>query len=245
MPPKNNSLPPIRRRRAPSAPPPVMTWAKATPVLVVGGVFDLLRLFCQMFWFFGPALAAVYCAVNVSDTLSNWSFGFFGAKTAIAICALIAGSIGAAAVEATAPLGVIMAMAVGFAGWITIGGWLLMTNSRIFKENTLSFVLSLAVSEAPLLGSAPALTFALWRMYGTQIRLERAAFKKYEEEQRALQTQEQQQLTARITHMQIARQVQTQQEALAQEETNYEQLIQQQAANDAQYEIPEEGKMAA
>ncbi|MFA6414416.1 MAG: hypothetical protein WC217_01425 [Candidatus Paceibacterota bacterium] len=170
------------QKRSNQEPPPVMTWGKAAPALVVGALFDALRLLFEMFWFFGPALAALYCTVK----------GGGGAIVA-ALCGTTAAAVGTVGVSAITAFGVIMAMAVGLFGWLVIGLYLMRTNSRIFKENALWFIGSLALSEMPLIGAVPAFTLTLWKMYSNQIRIEKAAFKKYEEEQKAAELKEQKQ----------------------------------------------------
>ena len=120
------------------------------PTIVMSGTFDTVRLFFTFFWFLGPALAALYCTAKASGVLSSWTFGWLGMKTAAIVCSGVAAVVGTAAVEATTPIGVVMAMATGLIGWLVIGMKMVMTNARIFKENLFSFVVSLAVSEVPL-----------------------------------------------------------------------------------------------
>lgn len=165
-----------------------MTWAKASPVLVVCVIFDALRIFFEQFWFFGPALAAVACTGVVSSVV-----GELGGLTAAACTAGagVLGYFGAAPIEA---FGVIMAMAVGLMGWLAIGLMLIVSNARIFEENAghaLWFAGSLLISEVPIVGTIPALTIIVWRMYRTQIKKETAALQKYEGEQAAALAEEQ------------------------------------------------------
>ncbi len=160
------------QKRNSQEPPEVMTWGRAMPVLVVAGIFDLTRLFFVLFWFFGPALAAVYCA----STASEWVGSLWGLTAAA--CGVGAAAAGAAVSAFTIPFGTVMAMAVGLFGWLTIGIWLMRTNARIFKENALWFGASLLISEVPIIGSIPALSITVWKMYKTQIRIEKVAFKK-------------------------------------------------------------------
>lgn len=158
-------------------PPEVMTWKKATPVLIGAVVFDLMRIFFEFFWFFGPALAALWCTVKATDVA-----GVAGTYVGGALCgsaAVAAGIVGAVAIET---FGIVMAMAVGFAGWLVIGGWLMKTNPRIFKENALWFAGSLLVSEIPFVGAIPAITIIVWKMHRTQIKIEEAAYTKWEKE---------------------------------------------------------------
>lgn len=207
-------------------PPEVMTWMKASPVLAVGVIFDALRFFFDQFWFFGPAFAGLYCASWISDKV-----GSLGGVTT-ALCGL-----GATAVDffAAAPIiafGAVMAMAVGLFGWMTVGTFLLIKNPRIFQENAGNmawFIGSLFLSEVPIVNAAPALTLNLFKMYHTQIKKEREAFKQYQKEnQERLQFERQQKLQLlqmqqlQLQHMQI------------------EQMELEDAAND---ELFEEGEM--
>ena len=166
MPRKTNNKPP----------PEVMTWGKATPALVISVIFDALRLMFVGFIFFGPAMAGLYCDYKAGEWIGS-AFGL--TKTACATGAVALGFFGAPALIA---FGTVMAMAVGFAGWLTVGGWLLATNSRIFKENALWFVGSLLFSEAPFIGAIPAITGAVWKMHSNQIKIEKAAFAKWKKE---------------------------------------------------------------
>lgn len=212
-------------RKRNSEPPKAMTWAKAAPALAIAAIFDALRLMFNMFWFFGPALAALYCTTKVG----GW-VGMLGGLTPTA-CVAAGGVISYFGAPVIVAFGVIMAMAVGFAGWLVIGGWLMATNSRIFKENALWFVGSLLFSEIPIIGAIPAITVAVWRMYSHQIKIEKAAYKKWEKEQAGAQQQ--------MRNQQMAQLMQAQ--AMQQQAANDE-LYAQQAANE---EIPEEERKAA
>jgi hypothetical protein len=210
--------------KKPSATPPkVMTWGKAIPVLVVCLVFDALRLFFDMFWFFGPAIATLYCTAKVSDTVGTFTGG--------ALCGLVATAGGVAGFEVIAPFGIIMAIAVGLAGWMTIGLWLLLKNARIFEENAVWFASSLLVSEIPIVGGIPVLTGIVSKMYSTQIRKEQLELKKYEERHSAEIKREQEREA--LQQMQIQR-LRAQEEAV--NDAVYEQQeVEQEVANDARY----------
>ena len=123
-------------------------------------------------------------------------------------------------------------MATGFAGWLIVGGWLMATNSRIFKENALWFVGSLLFSEVPFIGAIPAITVSVWKMHSNQIKIEKAAFAKWEKENADALVAEKRQ------------QAQIRQEKLAmQKVANDEMYSQVQTANDEKYnnkEIPED-----
>lgn len=205
-----------------------MTWKKAAPVLVVAAIFDAVRLMFEMFWFFGPALAALYCTVKASSVV-----GGLGGLTTF-LCTLVAGAAGFAGAPMIEAFGVVMAMATGFMGWLVVGGWIVLTNARILKENAgnaLWFGASLLISEVPIIGAVPAITVATWRLYHTQIKHDTAALQKYEEEQAAEQLKEQQQ-TEQMLQVQAAQRSQ-------QEAANDELYAQDQASNDEQFQASE------
>lgn len=176
-----------QRRNNIKPPPPVMTWPKALPVLTIAFIFYALRLVCEQFWFFGPALATLYCTTAISDKI-----GALGGAVA-AGCTAVAGAAGYFGTPVFIALGTIMAMAVGLFGWMTIGLILIMTNNRIFKENAnhaLWFVLGLAISEVPIVGAIPGVLGITIKMYHTQIKKDKENMKKYEKEQATEQLQE-------------------------------------------------------
>lgn len=190
------------------------------PVLIVAGIFDAVRLMFEMFWFFGPALTALYCTAKASDVV-----GGLGGLTEF-VCSAGATAAGVAGAPAIEAFGVVMAMATGFMGWLVIGGWVVMTNSRIFKENASNavwFGASLLISEVPIIGSLPAISVAVWRLYHTQIKKDEAALQKYEADQAAEQLKMQRQQAAQLMQAQQA------------QAANDEMYNQTQAANDEQY----------
>lgn len=195
-----------------SQPPEVMTWGRATPILAACAVIDALRFMFEMFWFFGPAIAALYCTVKADSVV-----GSLGGLTA-GVCSLAAGAAGTVAVPAIEAFGVVMAMAVGLAGWFLIGLILTTTNKRIFKENAVWFAGSLLISEAPIVNALPAMTVIVWKMYSNQIKIEKAAMKKYEEDHAAEMREEQQRQL--LIQQQVAEQMRR---------------VKQEAANDAEY----------
>jgi len=197
----------------------VMTWSKAVPILILSLVFDAIRLLFEMFWFFGPALAAIYCAAKVSDVV--------GAVVGSTLCSVGAGVVGFFAAGPIAAFGVIMAIAVGLLGWMTIGLILIMTNARLFSDHaghSLWFIGSLLVSEVPFIGALPAITVSVARMYHAQIKSDKAALAAYEKAQTEEQNRNRQQ--------QAAQRMQSEQAQVAQAE-------QQETAND---EIPTEAE---
>lgn len=188
-----------------------MSWGRAVPILLICVVFDALRFICEQFWFFGPAIAAAYCttqgiAAGMACTTAVAAIGFFGATAITAF-------------------GVIMAMAVGLFGWMTIGLVLIMTNARIFKENAssaLHFAIGLLVSEIPIIGTLPAFTISVAKMYHTQIKKEKEELKQYEKEHaaelQAAERREQQQITqARLMEQEQLETMHAEEQALQEE----------------------------
>jgi hypothetical protein len=123
-----------------------------------------------------------------------------------------------------------MAMAVGLMGWLTVGLMLILSNARIFEENAghaLWFAASLLISEIPIIGTIPALTVVVWRMYRVQIKKETAALRKYESEQAAALEEERQQRLAEFMQSRALQQAQMaqaeQQEQEAMDAAAYEQ----------------------
>lgn len=191
-----------RIRSAPE--PKVMTWPKAAPVLVAGAVCDAARAFFSLFWLFGPALAAVACTYKAADVLGVSSGGVTGYVIG-GVCTAAAAVLGTAAVGPIEFAGIMLSMATGLIGFMSIGLWIIMTNARIFKANeagALWFVGGFALSEVPLLGALPSFTGSLIKLYRTQIRVEKEAHKKWQKENEALMAQERQQQILQIQAVQ-------------------------------------------
>jgi hypothetical protein len=152
-----------------------MTWGKALPVLALAVLFDAIRFMFEQFWFFGPTL------------ISLGTSAYFGGGVLGTAAGAVAG--GAAAFWGDPELvffGVVMAMAVGFLGWLTIFFMLFMTNARIFKTSggTMLWLLcGLGVSEVPFIGTLPALTSATVKIYRDQIQKEKNQFALWKEQQ--------------------------------------------------------------
>ncbi len=228
----------LSRRKGSSGPPPVMTWTRAIPTIALAILFDALRAFFGMFWLFGPALATVYCT-NTVNTAVGTSVAAGAGKIVAGACAAAAATIGTLFSPELTTFGVIMAMAIGLAGWLTVWFWLLMTNPRIFKENladvlhVIWFYLCLFVIEIPFIGCAPWVSAVTYRMYKYQIKIETKALKEYEQEQVAISNQDRMQQMAYLTH------IQQQEEATA--EAEFEEQEQESMAED----FPEEMRLAA
>jgi len=181
--------------------PRVMTWMKALPVLSICLIFDAVRFLFEQFWFFGPALAVVYC----TNKTGEWAGSLWGLTAAA--CTAAGGVVGYFGVAALTAFGVVMAIAVGLFGWLTVGLILIIFNGRIFKENeghTLWFIFSLLISETPIIGSLPGLTGITIKMYHTQIKKDKHAIKKYKEEQANIQLQERNEKITNLMQTNIA-----------------------------------------
>jgi glucan phosphoethanolaminetransferase (alkaline phosphatase superfamily) len=218
-------------------PPKVMTWPQASKTLVVAGIFDALRYFFLMFWLFAPVIAVVYCTAEIDGVVKHWTAGILGTKTAAAACtAAVGGTIvgltvitGGLSAEAVEIFGTIMAMVVGFLGWLIIVVSIVMTDARTFKENPTSLLWIFA-------GLTTSIFLMTWRVYARQIKVEKAAYKKWEAENAAQLKARAQQIAA-VTQAQQMQQVQAEEERLLQmQEEEYSQAAQEQAANDEIYD---------
>ncbi len=163
--------------------PEAMTWRKASPIIVLAVLFDLIRAFFDMFWFLGPALGAIYCTLKVSSFLETWTFGLLGTGTTAAICSAGSAFIGVSFSELTIPFGVIMASAIGFMAFLVLGLLIVIRNPRIFKANA-SGVLwfsfgGLGSSLIPFINALPVFSGVLWKLYKKQIDDEGLALKRW------------------------------------------------------------------
>lgn len=208
-----------------SNPPEVMTWRGASLVLILAGLFDVIRAFFQFFWFFGPALATIYCANKAAGILSTWTLGILGAKTAATLCAGAGVAAGAAAIAFTAPTGVIMADAVGLIGFLTLGLIIIMTNARILKTVSaapLQFAGAFAVGEVPFLGALPVFSITLWKLYRTQIQAEKASLAAWKKTRAAQEAEQGREKAAELTQARVSQEAQVvdnaEQQAAANEE---------------------------
>ncbi len=238
------------RKGSSAKPPEAMTWSRGGPVVAAAVLFDVMRAFFDMFWFFGPALAAIYCTSKVS----GWVGSLWGLTAAV--CTAGAAAAGVAVSEITAPLGVVMAMAVGIIGFLVLGLWILATNSRLFKVNAMGsfwFVGGFGLAEIPFVGALPLFSLTLWRLYKTQIRIETEALKKWEaahqqeaaEELRERQRQAAQLIQARNAEAEQAQEQEALEEEEAAREEEEEEITQEAADNYYADEIPDEMREAA
>ncbi len=169
-----------------------MTWKKASPALIVGAIFDLLRYFFLCFWFFGPALAAVYCSSKVGDVAVVG-----GLLTKACIGGAVA--LGLAGGAALIAFGTVMAIAVGFSGWLVVALMILMTDGRVLGENPSSAIWLFE-------GLGASVCAMAWGVYKAQIKKDKEVLKKYNESQAAAQTQEREQKIAQLMQARAAQQ---------------------------------------
>jgi len=189
-----------------SSPPRVMMWGKAMPVIVIAVVFDLMRIFFQQFWFFGPAVAAVGCTAGVNSIVETTIAETAGKAVAIG-CGAVAGAAGFYGVGVFETFGVIMAMAVGLAGFLTLGIWIAASDSRLFKVNKSGWLWltgGLGVAEIPFIGTFPAFSVVLWILYRRQIKIEKAGLKRWQQEQAQLASQDRENQIAELMQMSAA-----------------------------------------
>lgn len=195
------------RKRNSSPPPPVMTWKKVSWVLVIAGVSDVLRYMFLFFWFFAPALAIAYCSAEVNGPLTTWTAGLLGAKTAELACstgvvgatvgaAVITGGLSAAAIQA---FGTVMAMAVGFAGWLAVTIIIFATDRRTLGRNPITVLWMLEGLGASVLVMALG-------VYKTQIKTERAAFAKWKKENADAELQQRREQEAKLMQSRVMQQ---------------------------------------
>ena len=200
-------------------PPEVMTWAKAMPILVISAIFDVLRLFSANIWFFGPAFATLYCTAKASGAIGTTAAGF--------LCSTVAGGIGYVGSPAFATFGIMLAMVVGFFGWLTATFAILATDRRVLGENPFAVLWLFE-------GLGASILVMVWGVYRTQIKKEQEILKKYTAENASTQIQERQQRAAEFMQAQGAQANQAQQQEAMQEEMTAEK----QAENEASADTP-------
>ena len=191
-------MPPLRT----NSPPEVMSWGKPSAILAVSVsvIFDALRFACEQFWLFGPALAAIYCHQQLSGTL--------GETIAGAVCATGATALGANASPAFMLFGTVLAMVVGIFGWLVVAAIVVFTNERLLSvniNNVFWLAGSLLVSEIPFIGSVPALTATVIKLYSAQINRDKEILRAYKANAAVTEQEDRDQRTALLLQMQNAR----------------------------------------
>lgn len=227
------------RARESSTPPKTMTWRKAMPIILFALAFDLARVFFNFFWLFGPALLAGGIGSAASELVGETFGGMVGGAGG-----LLVGYFGS---PVFVFFGIIMAMAVGLLGWMTIITLLLFFNTRIFAPSSfITILLGFGISELPFVSVLPALTGTTLRLYRVQIRRERKALAAWQEEQAALQQQQQAEYMTFLVESEQAR-TYAEEDALEEDATEDEQENQEEdrAAKERATEEEENGYRGA
>lgn len=189
-----------------------MSWGGAAIPLAIAIVTDLLRAFFNFFWFFGPALAALYCAQKVSEWVGSL-WGLTGA-----VCAGLAVKAGAIVSAVTVPFGTVMAFSVAIFGFLALFLIIAMRNRRLFKTATtapIQFGAAFALSSVPLVGALPFFTFTIGRLYRAQIKTEQAALRKWEKQHATAELEQRRQQAAYAAQLQAAQQAELMQQEMA------------------------------
>lgn len=220
-----------QKKNSSSRPPKTMTWSRAIPIIAVACILDLTRMFFEMFWFFGPAIAALLCT-NVVNSAFGMVVAGVGGKIVAAGCGGAAAVAGFFGIELTETFGTVMSDAVGLAAFLILGFWLITRNARIFTVNKggwLWLTGGLGISIIPFIGTFPAFSVILWRLYKRQIKIEAAVLKKWEKEQIERQRQEREQQAMQLMQLR---------------ETQLAEIETQEAENDTQYlETAQDGEI--
>jgi len=223
-----------------SKPPRAMVWRGAVPVLVAALLFDVIRAFFTMFWFFGPALATMYCTTKANDFLATWTYGALGTKTVLALCTTGATALGISFSELTIPFGTVMALATGLVAFLALGLWLVVGNPRIFKANktgVLRFVGGFGLSEIPFVNVFPVFFIVLWSMYRKQIHVEGKKLKAWNAKHASEQHNQR--------RLKVAQMAQIQSAQLQEQEMQDEEAYEQESANDDVEDYEQEFDKAA
>lgn len=188
--------PPQKPASLDDPPPPQTTWGKAAFVLVLALVFDAIRFVCEQFWIFGPIILGAGVTAAFGGGILGYAAG-----------ALAGGATGFFLPEVYAGLGVILAMAFGLLGWISVIFILFTTNRRIFKEQKDVFIwisASFIIDEIPIIGSLPSLSGLVLKLYSKQIKQDKANMKAYNDRRAELLRQQQAERLAYFAQYQAA-----------------------------------------
>ena len=209
-----------------SKPPEVSNRWSSAPVFAAFVILDLLRAFFQLFWFLGPAVAAIICTAGVNSVVDT-SIADAGGKIVAAGCAAAGVVGGAAASGFTTPLGIIVADAIGLFSFLSLKLWMNVSPRmhRVHKNTVLWQMGSLLLSELPFLGAFPVYSLFVWISIGKAIQIEKKELKKWE----AATAVARQKQRAQLMQAQAIGQARTEQEAIAREQEDFEE---EEAANE-------------
>jgi len=117
-------------------------------------------------------------------------------------------ALGANASPAFMLFGTVLAMVVGIFGWLVVAAIVVFTNERLLSvniNNVFWLAGSLLVSEIPFIGSIPALTATVIKLYSAQIKKDKETLRAYEANAAVTEQEERDQRTALLLQMQNAR----------------------------------------
>lgn len=191
----------MARNKHSATPPPTMTWGKASPVIALAVVFDLVRIFFLGFVFFGPAMLAAACTYETTGAVSTLTVGLLGTKTAALGCtAGVTGGVVAAnfftaggVTLALSYFGQVMGMSIAIMAWFTLAVIIILTNRRLIADNVkalLPTLIGFGITQIPFIDFLPAITGTTWRLYHVQITTERATLETWKKEQAAERARE-------------------------------------------------------
>ena len=206
-----------------------MTRSRAAPVIIIAGALWVARLFFAGFFLFGPAVTAAVCTYAASGSLSKYTLGLLGTKTAALVCGATTAVTGSIGMAITLPFGEFMAMFIGITGWLIVGGAITLTNLRILAETKfvgLKLGLALIGSEVPFVDAVPGLFGTVWSMYADQIKRDKERYAAWEKRTAAQRARAQQ---ARLMQFQATQQQMAMADAANDAEIEQEELEEQQA----------------
>ncbi len=138
-----------------------MSWATATPSLVIGGLFDLFRYAFLFFWLWGPAVIGY----GVSS--------YYGGGIEGHIAGAVAGLAGYTATPVLAAFGTVMSITMAISGWFLVLIFILMIDTHIITKHPTGILWLLE----GIMGSTFLMAFFMFR---AQIRKERETLKQWE-----------------------------------------------------------------
>jgi hypothetical protein len=168
-----------------------MNAMKATILMSLALVFDVLKFMATQLWIFGPALVGGAAGVAVAS-----QYGALAGKAAGLITGAASGAAElipgvAAGVEL---IGVILALAIGLLGWLILITVMASFRIRFFKgesRNFLRLFVGFLVSEIPLIDALPSFTVSTWLIIRGEYKAQKEAKAKYDAEYGAFLKQQQ------------------------------------------------------
>jgi hypothetical protein len=177
-------IPGRKRAAPPAAVKPRMTNTKAAILLGLAVIFDVLKFMCTQLWFFGPALIGTAVAAATGSKAVGALAGALG------IGAQVFPAIGIG----IAVLGLILAITVGFLGWLILIITMAAFGIRFFDGHNRAFLrifVGFLVSELPLIDALPSFTFSIWSIVRGEYKADKIARKEAAAKQAVVLRQEQ------------------------------------------------------